>query len=522
MLRLDMETKSLKDCEKRKKKGLIFFDRYDILKKKEILMKGSLNKGFISYLLLFVGLLLACVLIVMTIMIMSPGTSILGYCYVKQTKVYTIDTFNGDDGTNFVDSEGNKIDFASQENQKYIDFSKIDTLNISANYSSVKVRRGNFSRIKVITTVKGFAKAKDAKDIVVNKYYESQSLLSVEVQDQDYLWTVADGRVIEITLTESDYSALEVNILTKNGNISFANDKSKTESESVMVFGGIKAKTENGNIWLSDDVNPNGLLKNLDLNTKKGDISIGNVKKTIVETTPEQNCIPTITLTAENGKITTKDIQADILTLAGDKTKTDIGNIEANKVDFQIKSGIVEIGNITGNLVDSNEVANNVKLDVGDVSGSVVLPNLTDSPLTFGNVGGDVLISTKAGSVNIKKAVKKIDIRTQSGTIDIKVANDENITYLSTKNGAINVMFSDVKEQNDVLSENGQITISYTQNDIFKLIAKAKNINFKSENKTINNQATGYPSISNSEVATSDVVNVETKGDVDVFSVASV
>lgn len=485
-------------------------------------MKGSLNKGFISYLLLFVGLLLACVLIVMTIMLMSPGTSILGYCYVRQTKVYTIDTFNGDDGTNFVDSEGNKISFASEENKKFVDFAKIDVLNISANYSSVKIRRGDFSRIKVVTTVKGFAKSKDVKDVVVNKCYETEFSLSIDVQDQNYLWTIADGRVIEITLSEYDYNALGVNVSTKKGNITFANDKAKTESENIMIFGTIKAQTENGNIWLSDDVNPNGLLQKLDLNTKKGDITVGNVKKTVVEVAPEHNRIPTVTLTAENGKITTKDIQADVLTLAGAKTKTDIGNIEANKVEFQIKSGIVKLGNITGDLADSNEVANNVKLDVGDVSGSVVLPQLTDSEVTFGDIGGDVLISTKAGSVNIKKASKKIDIRTQGGKIDIKVANGENTTYLSTKKGAINAKFVDVKGQNDILSENGKITITYTQDDVFKLVAKAKNINFKSENKTVKDQATGYPSLGNSEVATSDVVNVETKGDIDVYSVAAV
>lgn len=485
-------------------------------------MKGSLNKGFISYLLLFVGLLLACVLIVMTIMLMSPGTSILGYCYVRQTKVYTIDTFNGDDGTNFVDSEGNKISFASEENKKFVDFAKIDVLNISANYSSVKIRRGDFSRIKVVTTVKGFAKSKDVKDVVVNKCYETEFSLSIDVQDQNYLWTIADGRVIEITLSEYDYNALGVNISTKKGNITFANDKAKTESENIMIFGTIKAQTENGNIWLSDDVNPDGYLQKLDLNTKKGDITVGNVKKTVVEVAPEYNRIPTVTLTAENGKITTKDIQADVLTLAGAKTKTDIGNIEANKVEFQIKSGIVKLGNITGDLADSNEVANNVKLDVGDVSGSVVLPQLTDSEVTFGDIGGDVLISTKAGSVNIKKASKKIDIRTQGGKIDIKVANGENTTYLSTKKGAINAKFADVKGQNDILSENGKITITYTQDDVFKLVVKAKNINFKSENKTVKDQATGYPSLGNSEVATSDVVNVETKGDIDVCSVAAV
>lgn len=501
---------------------LIFFGKCDILKKKEILMKGSLNKGFLSYLLLFVGLLMACVLVVMTIMLLSPGTSILGYCYVRQTKVYTIDTFNGDDGTNFVDSEGNKISFASEENKKFINFSKIDVLNILANCSSVKVRRGDFSRIKVTTTVKGFAKSKDVKDVVVNKCYDTEFSLSIDVQDQNYLWTIADGRVVEITLSEYDYNALGVNVSTKKGNITFANDKAKTESENIMIFGTIKAQTENGNIWLSDDVNPNGLLQKLDLNTKKGDITVGNVKKTVVEIAPEHNRIPTVTLTAENGKITTKDIQADVLTLAGEKTKTDIGNIEANKVEFQIKSGIVKLGNITGDLADSNEVANNVKLDVGDISGSVVLPQLTDSEVTFGDIGGDVLISTKAGSVNIKKASKKIDIRTQGGKIDIKVANGENTTYLSTKKGAINAKFADVKGQNDVLSENGKITITYTQDDVFKFVAKAKNINFKSENKTVKDQATGYPSLGNSEVATSDVVNVETKADIDVYSVAAV
>lgn len=501
---------------------MIFFGKCDILEKKESLMKGSLNKGFLSYLLLFVGLLMACVLIMMTIMLLSPGTSILGYCYVRQTKVYTIDTFDGDDGTNYVDNEGNKISFANEENKKFIDFSKIDVLNILANCSSVKVRRGDFSRIKVTTTVKGFAKSKDVKDVVVNKCYDTEFSLSIDVQDQNYLWTIADGRVIEITLSEYDYNELEVNIFTKKGNIAFANDKANTINENIMVFGTIKAKSEDGNIWLSDDVNPNGLLKKIDLNTKKGDITVGNVKKFVVETAPENNRIPTVTLTAENGKITTKDIQADVLTLAGEKTKTDIGNIEANKVEFQIKSGIVKLGNITGDLADSNEVANNVKLDVGDVSGSVVLPQLTDSEVTFGNIGGDVLISTKAGSVNIKKASKKIDIRTQGGKIDIKVANGENTTYLSTKKGAINAKFADVKGQNDILSENGQISISYIQNDIFKLTAKAKNINFKSENKTIKDQATGYPSTSNSEVATSDIVNVQTKGDVDIYSVPGV
>ena len=205
-------------------------------------MKGSLNKGFLSYLLLFVGLLMACVLVVMTIMLLSPGTSILGYCYVRQTKVYTIDTFNGDDGTNFVDSEGNKISFASEENKKFIDFSKIDVLNILANYSSVKIRRGDFSRIKVVTTVKGFAKSKDVKDVVVNKCYDTEFSLSIDVQDQNYLWTIADGRVIEITLSEYDYNDLEVNIFTKKGNIVFANDKANTVNENIMVFGTIRSE----------------------------------------------------------------------------------------------------------------------------------------------------------------------------------------------------------------------------------------------------------------------------------------
>jgi len=479
-------------------------------------MKGSLNKGFLSYLLLFVGLLLACVLVVMTIMLLSPGTSILGYCYVRETKVYTVNTFDGDDGTNFVDSEGSKIAFASEAEQKYIDFSKIDVLNIFANCSSVKVRRGDFSRIKVKTTVKGFAKAKDVKDVVVNKRYESEFSLSIDVQDQNYLWTLADKREVEVTLSDYDYNALEVKIRTKNGNVTFANDKVKTERENLMIFGEIKVSTEKGNILLSDDVNPDGHLQTLDLNTKKGDITVGNVKKYVNKFQPEYNRTPTVTLTATNGKIIAKDIQAEVLTLAGDKTKTDIGNIQANKVDFQIKSGIVKLGSIQGDLVDATESANNVKIDAGDVNGSVVFPKLTDSDVTFGNVNGDVLICTNAGNVKIKKASQKTEITTKSGKIDVNVANQSNTTKLSTSKGAVNVTFDDVKGQNDVISENGKITINYKQNDVFKLSIEAKEINFKTENKTIKGKAVGYPSTSNAEIETSDLLNVRTQNNVEV------
>ena len=77
-------------------------------------MKGSLNKGLLTYVFIFVGLLISVVLILACILLFSPGTEIFGITYINKNNVYEIKTLDGDDGTILVDSEGNKVEYKQE------------------------------------------------------------------------------------------------------------------------------------------------------------------------------------------------------------------------------------------------------------------------------------------------------------------------------------------------------------------------------------------------------------------------
>lgn len=477
-------------------------------------MKGSLNKGFLSYILLFLGLILASVLVLLMIMLLSPGTSILGYNYVSHKKVYKIQTYNGDDGSKYYNTDGELQSFAT--NPDYINFSDLTTLRIYTNYSSVKFRRGDISSINVKTTVKAFAKTVDYNGVEIKKYYNGDGVFEVHVDDQSYLWTLADGRLVDITLSNKDMSSLNIEVVTKNGTVAFSNDKAIADSN--MIFGSINVVSENGSIIVSNDVNPNGGLTTLSLQTNSGNITVGDVTQLGVTTK--------VVLKAKAGVIQTGNIHVGYLTLIGSNTKVYTGDLTVlHGVDFQIQTGIVKLGNVIGNITDSQNIANNVKFDAGNIDGNITLPCLTDSDVTIGNVTGQIYIRTKAGSVDIGCAKALVDIVTEGGKITIKIdkgqIGDQDYkkgTTLKTKKGAINVEFVDVTDPCSITSEKGNVAIVYNQDDVFKLEVFAKRITFKNENSTVEDHAVGYPSLSNAEVSTTDIVTVTTEGNVQVQS----
>ena len=117
-------------------------------------MKGKVNKGFFSYLFMFVGIALGVVLICCAIMMMSDVT-IFGWKYEKHKTVYTIKTLDGEDGTKVL-SGGQEI--VPNATPTSIDFKKLETVEIVSNDTKFELIHGDLDKIEVVNSVKGFSK----------------------------------------------------------------------------------------------------------------------------------------------------------------------------------------------------------------------------------------------------------------------------------------------------------------------------------------------------------------------------
>src|SRR5690554_3900693 len=107
-------------------------------------MKSSVNKGFFTYLILFIFMGLGVVLISAFIMMFSPNTSILGYKYLNDNSLVKLNTYESSDtitrsGSKVVvlDSQGNEKQ--PLENGATINFASLEKLVIKTSAMTVNV-----------------------------------------------------------------------------------------------------------------------------------------------------------------------------------------------------------------------------------------------------------------------------------------------------------------------------------------------------------------------------------------------
>lgn len=473
-------------------------------------MKGSLNKGFLTYLFLFIGLVLAVFLILACILLFSPGTEILGFMFVSENHTYEIKTINGDDGTVLLDGQGNQVETSNEPTT--INFQTLSKLKITSNCFDIKVFTADLSYIEIQNNIRAFTRTKGINQTTITKQYNLlTNTLEIVINDSDYTLDIKDNRIVYLFLSEQDYKNLAVEFVTNDGDIEFGGSNGINFEEHKLQS--LTASVNSGNITLSKYITV-PTLSFVNLSTKKGNINItedlGNLLLSSLE------------LHVNDGKLKSGNINSANIKLSGNMVDGSLGNITGN-LNVNIENGLLNLGNVTGNINDTEETVKNLKLNVGAVTGNVNFPNATSADLSFDIICGDAIITTQSGNITVKDLRGRGDIDSESGDISVLIGqtNNQNVDITSQK-GDITIYCQSVKATNNVTTK-ANIKAVYTEGLVFKLVAKADKIEFKNENVVKQDeQVIGYPGVNDPQIETSDILNLTTEKTITVERMASV
>lgn len=492
-------------------------------------MKGSMNKGFFSYLMLFLILALAAIFVCGAIMMYSPGTPILGYVFVKGDSKTIILDYNGFEAekykgfeTTIKDAAGNEIN--PFNNPTLVNFTALSKLVVKTNGMKVNViRTKDNERIDVIKDFKGFSKADDVKPYKLTKQYDSANkIFTLIVEDYNPQLKLINNNKINIYVMAQTANNLEIETVSSSVSVATISYDSYTPRD--LAFKSISVKTETGNITLSDKVT---VQENLNIQVlKKSNVNINsNVQK------GEGVLTSNVSFDIKEGNLTTKNIVATNLLLKSEEmlfVKT--GNITA-AVTLKIKNGDFVVGNITGNVVDPDDSVENLDFTAKNIDGSLTIPKAKDGDFIIDSVKGILTINKDAGLIKVKDTSNSVIITTKSGDVYLsnktQSENEEEFFYvnITTEKGDINFLMGEGKTNNvNLTSSKGSIKAIYHTNIVdMTVTVTAKKVNFANENKTLSDveNLKGYPTTTAQPKTTSIALNITTEGEVKIDAKAT-
>lgn len=465
-------------------------------------MKGKVNKGFFSYLFMFVGIALGVILICCAIMMMSDVT-IFGWKYEKHKTVYTVKTLDGEDGTKVL-SGGQEI--VPNATPTSIDFKKLETVEIVSNDTKFELIHGDLDKIEVVNSVKGFSKESKIVDFEVLKNYDQENKkLTITIIDRNPDLALSNKKEAAIYVSDNAYKNLNIVVRTQSGNANFATKAFRSSDIRDIVYGSVSVETKSGDVNFSKNVSfPAGY----NIQTQSGKITFDSNIQT-----------SNLSLVTNSGYIKGQNLKAENISISAESSFVEFGNIDGSVI-CGVKNGDFRTGNISGSLIDESDVVDNTNFVVGNVGGDVTIPSATKSNLTFGEISGAVSLKTESGSISIKKLKKLSEIVSKSGKVSVLVdANNNEKVFIQTKSGKVSAVFENVLGEKIIDTEKGDVNVVYKEGIVFKLSATtSKEISFPNENYSVSNQTiVGYPAVSDTEIETSNTLTITSKsGDINI------
>lgn len=476
-------------------------------------MKGSVNRGFFAYLFLFVGIILGVVLVCISIMYLSPGAVILGYEYITEKNQLTITTYDGKDLTTgsmeeaqIINTDGIRV--PAQENAKPISFETLSKVIIKANHVEFKLIHGEFNKIELNNQISGVTKAENYSKISVTKTYDSVAkVFTIIVTDQKPDLTITNNRSIYMFVKDADFSNLEIEVQTDSGNMNFGGETLSSKTPRSETFKSFKITSKTGNVVVSQYVN---LTQNFDLSLEDAKLTVLGDLGTNAKKLSQAN------IKVDKGNVNIQNLYASKSVFKGTRTNVIAKDIAGN-VNIGIVDGDFKAQNIGGNFVDEDEVVRNTKITLGEVKQDFTIPKGTAGPITVDKIGGITKISVTTAKVVIKQANGQVDLKTESGDIDILISNTNNsLVEIVTSSGNIRALLQMVAgTDNKITSNSGHITVYYYDKlEFMSKVKTTKNIHYEAENlsnpaKNEDGYIYGYPSPIDNKQEMTNVLTVE-------------
>ncbi len=308
----------------------------------------KINKGFVFYLLLLLGILFAGFIVCVCILIFSPGTSIFGLKYYKVEKETLFDTA--------------QIYTASTEDytrtgESFFKNLDIENLVISSNVHSIKVFSAN-SGMKNYTefhvtfknSCTGFTTDEIINPTMRCNYYSDTKTLELVAKVPQGFWNIGNASAIEVKLPFDKYdksSSSKFNLIINAGSGSVTIGDSKTDSNleardvyvkslnvkttgsvGITDFGHVGTASDKGECVVdAKSVSCATTMYATDLKIKSGNIGFG----------------------AENSIVASGDVSIDT-----ESSTANYGNISATNLLLKNIYGSQKFNNVTANVLINN------------------------------------------------------------------------------------------------------------------------------------------------------------------------
>ncbi len=439
--------------------------------------KDKVKKGFAFYLMMFILILVAAFMIIVTIMLFSPQKSILGFKYFS-----------------FSDSE----QIVKTADEKDINFSTLSTIQINSNSATVNILKSNVEKdtIEIVNKCIGFAKA-DQNTQFSREIELKDGVLKINVvEPEGFLFFSQDFQInilvpaetgVGSNKTTNPYQLSNVKfvVTTQSGDVnigSSTSDKQESSAYNTITPKNIAIKTEAGNIKLNKYCE--GKFNTLSLVTEAGAIS-SDVEINI--SSPSQSKIAT-----SNGRIALSAINTTNSNWTPVKNldlNLNLGNgsFIADKIDgslsLVVANGSLSVKEITGDFSANNtkDSIGSPKINLNTVGGDVSVPFGNNAEITIGEVKGYTNIDLNGGKVDIggtKGLSQKSWISSKSGNINAVVADTiAGVSHtFESVSGSINVNYlAPIISTNTIKSQTGNINFNIKSGYKFMLEVRSNN-----------------------------------------------
>jgi len=474
-----------------------------------------MKKGFMFYFAFLLLLVFGVAMVLMVILLCSPGTEIFGLKYFKSGETYICETTTDDSKTLLeVGKTG-----------------KYSEIKIDAGYATVRVEHSTAypkDSVVIVNDARGFVRAKDEVKFKYSVLVDG-SVLNIKVTEPNgFLHFSKNVKVIVhvANKTANPFGSTKFTIKTDSGNIEFGGD---TESPYVydLNIGAINLKTKSGNIQFGTTINYNKDTKVQTFSSATLNFGSGNYKSQAnsLKVTGDLNLIST------SGKFAVSNVQAGgNINIKTESSTYEVKKMTANNVNVECKNGYFYINEIASNLKfpNADEKVDSPYLKSNKITGDLTVVSGNNFNMDVKNIEGNVTISNTSGNITIGSG-KNTGIKgaavitTKSGNIKayIQDGNDK-VKQFTTDSGEVKLyLLGQVKETTIVNTKSGKTKVNFLtgKSYSFEFTNKSNNNAFDMKRVTFKdfpNTTMTNPYIYNPEAAERGAIEIHTDSKVEL------
>lgn len=474
-------------------------------------MGKKVNKGFFSYLFIFLGIALACVLICAIIMFFSPGTKIFGISYYNLKGELNFEEVTVYNSSNEIVKNDDGSNKTIEINTFETNVSQFKTIEINSNIFDVEfVQRStstsesikNLFKIAISCSTQGYTKQENNKLKFTPKYFEDSKKLQINLEAPVGFLSFGNNCKVIVKMPADFSSELNIVVNSESGNVKLGGTSNTNEQFGTLNASSLNIKTNKGKIYTTKLFEMSTAHSTIDssLETESGNIEIG--QKLVANN---------LNITTKTGaiKLIDNEIQANTFTCNAENAFITLDNIIANKIDFNVKYGKIYAKQLQGN-VEFTDKTSNCDLQADTITGFLKIGTMNEESIsTKSNIDvtlikGEIIACT-TGNINIGEIQSTSQLRTAKGEINIpKVNGILNITTVSSnivlgkivdKNGKfiangitkkiviegsektnVSAYFNEVETDSSIITKSGEINAYFTPTASAKITATAKSI----------------------------------------------